>query len=156
MSKMQFNLTHSGEMAAIALTLDCPLGLDLEAHRPLLDLANIANQFFCIEEAAEVLALPPGERELAFFRCWTRKEAYLKATGEGLSLPLHSFRVSVQANTPARFIHLEGDKKAAESWTLHDLSLVPNYAAALAYQAAQRCVTVHAVVDPEEILNPVC
>lgn len=142
-----FNLTHSEGMAAVAVTIGCPLGLDLERLRPTSDIEEIAGRYFCPEEAAEILALAPGEREQAFFRCWTRKEAYIKAVGDGLSCPLDSFQVTIQADMPARLVHIGGDRAAAARWTLHDLSLAPDYIAALAYPDRQRAVSLFPIND---------
>jgi 4'-phosphopantetheinyl transferase len=99
---IQFNMTHSGSLAAIAITAESQIGLDLEQVRPLSDMQQIAAHFFCSEEAAEIMSLPPSERERAFFRCWTRKEAYIKAIGDGLSAPLDGFRVTVLPGTQVR------------------------------------------------------
>jgi 4'-phosphopantetheinyl transferase len=148
---IEFNLADSGDLAAFAFTVGCPVGIDLEQVHPLDHAPEIASRFFCAEESAEILSLPPGEREAAFFRCWTRKEAYLKAIGDGLSAPLDQFRVTVQPNQPARFLHIGHDPQAAEAWTLDDLSLAPNYAAALAYRDRPRAVSIFAIADPREL-----
>lgn len=145
--QLHFNLTHSERMAAIAVTTGCALGIDLEHLRPIPDIEEIAGRYFCSEEAAEILPLAPGEREQAFFRCWTRKEAYIKAIGEGLSCALDSFQVTVQADTLARLVHIGDDRVAAARWTLHDLSLTPDYIAALAYPDRRRAVSVLPISD---------
>lgn len=145
--QFDFNLTHSEGMAAIALTKGCALGLDLEHLRSIPDLEQIARRYFCTGEAAEIFSLPPGEREQAFFRCWTRKEAYIKAIGDGLVCPLDSFQVTVQADRPARLVHIGGDRAAAANWTLRDLSLAPDYIAALAYPDRPRRLSVFPISD---------
>jgi 4'-phosphopantetheinyl transferase len=145
--QFDFNLTHSEGMAAVAVTIGCPLGLDLEYLRPIPDIEEIAGRYFCPEEAAEILSLAPGEREQAFFRCWTRKEAYVKAVGDGLSCPLDSFQVTIQADLPARLVHIAGDRAAAGGWTLHDLSLAPDYIAALAYPDRRRALSLFPISD---------
>ena len=152
-TRMNFNVTHSSDMAAIALALDCRIGIDLEEIRPLPDLEDIAKRFFCSEESAEILSYSARERESSFFRCWTRKEAYIKAVGEGLHMPLDSFRVAVKSGDCAKFIHIGGDAKAAEAWTLHDLNLASNCAAAVAYEDRVRSLTVFPVDDPVEFLT---
>lgn len=152
---IEINLTHSHGVAAFALTTGCQLGLDIEHIRPLADMQNVAARFFCAEEAAEILALAAGERESAFFRCWTRKEAYIKAVGDGLSMPLNDFRVTTQPDAPARFVHLGHDTDAASEWTLHDLSLEPGYAAALAYRDHERPLSIDRLTDAAEILPAV-
>ena len=150
---IEFNVTHSSGLAVFAFTAGCQLGVDLEQICLMPDVRNIADRFFCAEEAAEIMSLPPGERECAFFSCWTRKESYIKATGDGLSAPLDGFRVTLRPNEPARLIHIAQDKNAARLWTLHDLPLSPDYAAALAYRDRQRALSVFAIADPAEFLT---
>lgn len=95
-----FNLTHSGELAVVAVTSDCEVGIDVERLRPVRHAEGIARRFFHHDEAADVLACRGQERMGAFFRCWTRKEAVVKAVGKGLQFPLDQFRVPVQSDTP--------------------------------------------------------
>lgn len=153
-SRVKFNVSHSGELALLAFTLDCELGVDIEQIRPMPDMPEIADRYFCAEEAAELMALPADRRESAFFLCWTRKEAYIKAVGDGLSAPLDSFQVTLRPEEPARFIHLDGNTDAAANWTLHDLNLTPGYAAALAYRESPRPRLRRPLVDAAELLEP--
>jgi 4'-phosphopantetheinyl transferase len=152
-SRLQFNASHSGELALFAFTLDCEIGVDVEAIRPMPDLEDVAKRFFCAEETAELLSLPATRRDVSFFLCWTRKEAYIKATGEGLSTPLDAFRVTLKRDEPARLVHLARDPIAAGAWTLHDLTPAPRYAAALAYQDAPRPLETFKVVNPKQLLE---
>ncbi len=150
---LEFNLTHSGALAAIALTAGCPLGLDTQHIRPLPDMAHIARRFFCAEEESEILMSSESLRARAFFCCWTRKEAYIKAMSDGLSVPLDSFRVSVDPASPARMPHIAGDPFAAREWTLHDLRLAPGYAAALAYRGRPRPLSLFSIGDARELIG---
>jgi 4'-phosphopantetheinyl transferase len=152
-ARLKFNASHSVGLAMFAFTLDCDLGVDIEHFRPMQERQNIANLFFCSEEATELMALPPEQRDRAFFLCWTRKEAYIKAIGEGLSMPLDGFQVTLQPDEPARFVHLAHDFKAAKAWTLHDLKLDASYIAALAYRDTQRPVDVLSLAEPAELLS---
>lgn len=152
-TRVAFNVSHSGELALFAFTLDCELGVDVEQIRPMADMRRIAGQFFCEEESAELMTLPADLRERAFFLCWTRKEAYIKAIGDGLSAPLDSFRVTLRPDDPPRFIHLERDTDAAAQWTLHDLNLSRDYATALAYRDSPRPLLPQPLVDPAELLD---
>ena len=86
---------------------------------------NIARRFFSPEETAELLELPSAEKTEAFFHCWTRKEAYIKAMGGGLSIPLDSFRVTLRPGVPARMVSLDGSEDAAHGWTLHSFDPAP-------------------------------
>ncbi len=144
---IEFNMTHSGSLAAVAITAGCQVGIDLEQICPLPDLQQVAAGFFNSAEASEIMSLPASERERAFFSCWTRKEAYIKAVGDGLSSPLDDFRVTVLPNTPPRLIHLGNRADGIESWTLHDLCLAPDYAAALAYRDRQRPLSIFPILD---------
>jgi 4'-phosphopantetheinyl transferase len=147
-SGLEFNMSHSGRMALVAMTRRRPIGVDIEEIRPLSGMSKIAESFFGPEEASEIFSLPEAERELAFFSCWTRKEAYIKAIGEGLSAPLDRFRVSITANTPARMIHIEDDAAAAEMWCLEDLQVADNYSAALAYRGQRLSLSLFRIADP--------
>lgn len=150
--RLQFNASHSGGLAVFAFTLDREIGVDVEHIRPVPDMEGIAKRFFCLEEAADLMSLDASERERAFFLCWTRKEAYIKALGNGLSEPLDSFRVTVTPDAPAGFVHIAHDTRAAKLWTLHDLTLAPGYAGALAYADAPRPLRLSPPMTPLELL----
>jgi 4'-phosphopantetheinyl transferase len=154
-SRVQFNASHSADLALIAITLDREIGVDVEQVRPMRDLAGIAARFFSAGETAQLNSLPQDQREAAFFRCWTRKEAYIKAIGDGLSVPLDSFAVSLRPGEPARMIQLGGSAGAAAAWTMHDLVIAREYAAALAYQDTARAVRISGTLDPSELLSNV-
>ena len=149
---IQFNVSHSGGLALLAFTHICEIGVDVEQIRPIKDMLDIARRFFCAEEVADLLGLPPDRREHGFYLCWTRKEAYIKATGEGLSVRLDAFRVALRPGEPATFIHLDGDRRAAQQWSLHDLDAGPGYCGALAYYGARLPVDVKPTVDPTTLL----
>lgn len=150
---IDFNLSHSGTLAVVAITTNCPIGVDIEEIRPVSDMQEIAKRFFCPEEANEVLSLPLDERERAFFCCWTRKEAYIKAIGDGLSTPLDSFCVTAKPDSPARFVHIAHDPAAVEAWMLHDLRLRQGYAAALAYRDRQRSLLIQPIFELRELVG---
>ncbi|MFO7325869.1 MAG: 4'-phosphopantetheinyl transferase superfamily protein [Pseudomonadota bacterium] len=94
-SGVQFNLSHSGAWAVIGWAMGRAIGVDIEVWRPMSDEEALVRRYFSAAENAAWEALPPAERSAAFFRCWTRKEAYIKAVGRGLGLPLDSFDVSL-------------------------------------------------------------
>ncbi|HTF63397.1 MAG TPA: 4'-phosphopantetheinyl transferase superfamily protein [Edaphobacter sp.] len=131
---LRFNMSHSGRFALLGFAKDCEIGVDIERIRPLSDFHEIANQFFSPEEASELISLPVDQHERAFYLCWTRKEAYIKAIGDGLAVPLSSFRVTLDPSKPARFVHLNQDRTVAASWTLTDVKLFDPYVAAIAYR----------------------
>lgn len=150
---LEFNVSHSGTMALFAFTLGCEVGVDVERIGPLEDMARVARHFFSREETEDLLALPPGERQRAFYLCWTRKEAYVKAVGNGLSIPLDSFAVTLRPGEPARFLHLDHDQSLARAWMLHNLEVMLGYVAALAYRDAPRPVRLQPVLDMGELLD---
>ena len=152
-AEVQFNTAHSGDLAVFAFTRRCPIGVDVEQMRPLAEMDDIAKRFFCSDEAVEIGSLSPGDRTQAFFHCWTRKEAYIKAIGGGLSIPLNAFRVTVQPGEAARLLHIAQNTDAASEWTLHDLCLQPGYAAALAYHDLPRPFSIFPIDAPEELIN---
>ena len=118
-------------MALYAFTLGCELGVDVEQLRPLDDSTSVAARFFSSAELSELLSLKPDERGLAFFRCWTRKEAYIKATGDGLSLPLSQFDVSLTPGETNALLATRPDGSEAASWLLREAQAGPGYVAAL-------------------------
>lgn len=129
-SGLQFNVSHSGELALYAVSLGRELGVDIEHVHPMDDAVEIAERFFSASENVVFRSLPATAREEAFFNCWTRKEAYIKAVGEGLSFPLHAFDVSLAPGEPARLLGARDAEQAAR-WTLRGLDPAPGYKAAL-------------------------
>jgi 4'-phosphopantetheinyl transferase len=92
-ARLRFNLAHTGDLAIYALALDHEIGIDLERVRPYAEALPIANRFFSKQEYDWLLGQPLELRNFCFFRLWTRKEAYLKASGDGLRLPLNQFTI---------------------------------------------------------------
>lgn len=129
--RLRFNVSHSGELALYAVSRGRELGVDVELMRADIEYAEIASRFFSGREVASLLALPAHLRQEAFFLCWTRKEAYVKGVGEGLSLPLHSFDVSLTPGEPASLLAVRGDAREAARWTLRGLEPGAGYCAAL-------------------------
>lgn len=129
---LHFNLAHSQGLVAYAVSPTCELGLDIEFIRPLPGLESIASKFFAAAEYSQLISVPANERVKAFFNCWTRKEAYLKALGCGLSAPLDRFQVSLIPGEPACFLRLGDDEYPVSQWTLLNLTLSPEYVGAIA------------------------
>jgi len=132
---LHFNLTHSHEIAILAVTLKAQIGVDVEHVREMEDIDSIAGRFFSTTEQAFYFSLPENQRTQGFFNCWTRKEAFIKAIGEGLSYPLHRFDVSLIPGEPARLLHIETDPAEASHWTLEAFSPALGYTAAVALRA---------------------
>ncbi|MBZ5536431.1 MAG: 4'-phosphopantetheinyl transferase superfamily protein [Acidobacteriia bacterium] len=135
--KLSFNLSDSGDLAVYALALNRRIGIDLERLRAVPDMLEIAKRFFASEEFDELCSLPGGLQREGFFRCWTRKEAYLKAIGEGLGVPLDQFVVSLASKEVARVVSILGDPEEASRWTLTELAPGADYVAALAVEGQQ-------------------
>jgi 4'-phosphopantetheinyl transferase len=133
-AKLRFNLSHSHQLVLFALTLGREVGIDLEHIRPEFADLEAAVRFFSPREIAQLTALPANQQTAAFYNCWTRKEAYIKARGGGLSLPLDQFDVSLAPGEPARLLGVLNDAREAARWTLMDLQPAPGYAAALAVE----------------------
>jgi 4'-phosphopantetheinyl transferase len=128
---LRFNVSHSGGLALYAFSRGRELGVDIEEVRADFDHGEIAERFFSRQEVAALRGLPAGLRREAFFLCWTRKEAYIKGIGEGLSLPLDSFDVSLTPGAPASLLAVRGDAREGARWDLRDLEPGPGYHAAL-------------------------
>jgi 4'-phosphopantetheinyl transferase len=128
---LHFNVSHSHDAAVIAISRAGEVGVDIEAIRPMDDGEGIAGRFFAPAEADRLCSIPPESRDEAFFACWTRKEAFVKAIGEGLSHPLDSFEVTLAPGEPARLLHVGGHPPHPARWTLAALPAIPGYAGAL-------------------------
>ena len=119
--KVQFNLSHSAGLALFAFTRQREIGVDLERIQHQFEFEEIAGRFFSPREAARLRSLPDEMKPEAFFNCWTRKEAYIKARGEGLSLPLDSFDVTLKPGKPARLVRTRDSPLEATQWRLQTL-----------------------------------
>ena len=126
-----FNVSHSGGIALYAFVRRREIGVDVEQVRWDFDVESIARRFFSAHEQSQLAALPKEERVDAFFRCWTRKEAYIKATGDGLSLPLSQFDVSLCASETNALLATRPDASEAERWVLREVPGGFGYSAAL-------------------------
>ncbi len=128
---LQFNLSHSEGIALLALTRHREIGVDVEFVRLLSDAKKIAERFFSQRERADLGGVASKDQTAAFFNCWTRKEAYLKARGEGMSRELDQFSVSLVPGEPARLLSVQWDPKEVGRWSMLSLRPTPDYVAAL-------------------------
>ena len=128
---LRFNLSHSHGQALYGFTLRREIGIDIEQIRPMDDAEAIAERFFSARDYATFIALQPYERPEGFFNCWTRKEAYIKALGEGLSHPLDTFDVTLTPGDPARILAVRGDPQERERWSMVSLTPLAGYIGAL-------------------------
>jgi 4'-phosphopantetheinyl transferase len=142
-SDLEFNIAHSQNLALLAFTRGRSVGIDVEWTRPIEDAVAIANRFFSPAENSALNAVDESARDEAFFNCWTRKEAFIKATGEGLQRPLDSFDVSVQPDEEPRLLRCVGIDIA--QWSFRTLMPCANFIGAVAADGqpwALQCWTV--------------
>jgi 4'-phosphopantetheinyl transferase len=133
---LQFNVSHSAGIALVAIASERRLGVDVEKIRADVDTPSLAERFFSLRERAGLKALPDHLRLPGFFACWTRKEAFLKATGEGLSFPLADFSVTTDPGLDPVLEEIRGNSEAGQQWSLADLSIVDDYRASVAVEGA--------------------
>jgi 4'-phosphopantetheinyl transferase len=133
---LEFNLSHSGGAGLVAVARDRPVGMDVEQVRDLPDALSIADTHFSTAERQVLRSMPAVERRDAFFRCWTRKEAIVKAIGEGLGRALDSFDVDLAPGSMSALTRLDSRSGNVSGWSLRDLTAPPGYAAAGAVAVA--------------------
>jgi 4'-phosphopantetheinyl transferase len=131
---IHFNLSHSDDLALYGFTRDREIGVDIERIRDIPEMEQIAERFFSERENAVFRALPQGKKKKAFFNCWTRKEAFIKATGDGLALPLNTFDVTLAPDDPVALTNFAGSLKEAANWSLHALTPFLDYIGAIAVE----------------------
>ncbi|MBV8823197.1 MAG: 4'-phosphopantetheinyl transferase superfamily protein [Chloroflexi bacterium] len=132
--QISFNVSHTRGIALYAVTLQRSIGVDIEHIDAKVGGNDIVEHFFSQREISAFRALPSALQREAFFRAWTRKEAYIKARGEGLSRPLDQFGVSLAPGEPAALLETKDDPSEAARWSLRDLSAGSGYLAALAVE----------------------
>lgn len=130
-SALRFNVSHCGDVTLYAFSRGREIGIDVEAVRVLPDADDIAARFFSQRENRAYRALEPRDRPLGFFQCWTRKEAFIKALGDGLSYPLDRFDVSLTPGEPAKILRVEVTPGARCGWRMESWSPVPGFVAAV-------------------------
>ncbi|MBW4651005.1 MAG: 4'-phosphopantetheinyl transferase superfamily protein [Kastovskya adunca ATA6-11-RM4] len=126
-----FNLSHSNDLALYAVTLERQVGIDLEYLRPISDAEQLAKRFFSAGEYEAIRALSPSQKQEAFFRYWTCKEACIKATGEGLA-QLDKVEISLTPEAPANLLNSPSPLQNDQDWVLLELTPASNYVAAVA------------------------
>ena len=133
--KLSFSMSHSHGLALYVIGWNRNVGIDVEKIRPLHEAEPIARRFFSTSEVTAIQELPESQKMLGFFNCWTRKEAYLKATGDGLSRPLDEIIVSLAPGERAQLMSVAGDRKEPSRWSLIDVTPAPGYVAAVCVEA---------------------
>jgi len=133
LNNYRFNLSHSHGLLLLALVRNREIGVDLDRLDAELGGQAIAERFFTSSEVANICSLPTNQREEAFLKYWTRKEAYVKARGQGLAMPLDKFEVSLSSVEPAALLNTDASGETFD-WSLEELHPGPGYVAALAVQ----------------------
>jgi 4'-phosphopantetheinyl transferase len=147
---LHFNLTHSYGLALYAFAMNRELGIDVEKIRPEFATEGIAERYFSAAEQSELRELPAELRTDAFFLCWTRKEAYVKAHGGGLQIPLDSFDVSLTPGAPEKLISAD-----SQQWSMRSFQPAPEYIASLIAEGPIESLCFRDVdVDGELAPNP--
>jgi 4'-phosphopantetheinyl transferase len=141
---LQFNWSHSGDAALIAVARGCAPGIDIERMRNRPHAMEIAARFFHPAETAALAHIDQAGRSQAFLALWTGKEAVLKATGRGIAFGLHRLQLATPPAAP-RVLWLEGDEAA--QWQLHPLAVGSDHVASLAWRGAARAIEVHTLAD---------
>jgi 4'-phosphopantetheinyl transferase len=133
--RVTFNLAHSGGFALLGVSHDVELGVDVERASAFDDMAAVMRTSFSTDERDDIERLDAADRVDAFYRCWTRKEAVLKALGWGLAMPLDSFRVDVSTERPS-VLSMAGRPGADHEWQMIHLTPAPGFIGAVAWQGA--------------------
>ena len=139
-SGVRFNLSRRDGLALIAVTRNRDIGVDVELVRADLPVFEIAEVSFSENELATLRSLPEGQQAAGFYNCWTRKEAYVKARGEGFSFPLKQFDVSLTPGAAASLLEVRGSDTEVDRWTMQELSVGDGYVAALAFEGRDATV----------------
>ena len=137
-SRIEFSVSHSADHALIAISPNRHIGVDVEQIDETVRIIKLAERFFSKREAAELNRLPSHDQLAGFFRGWTSKEAYLKATGFGLSFPLDRFSVSLNPHQPAKLCEVVDNPTELSRWRLLSLDPIPGFAAAILFEATEQ------------------
>ena len=144
---LQFNLSHTEGFCVVGITRGAAIGVDVERVRATDDMAQLVRNCFSPAEQREFEALGPADRCRGFFKGWTRKEAFIKALGDGLSYPLENFDVSLAPDQPARLLAVGGCATAAAAWSMDAFEPAPDVQAAVAVAAPGVSIRWHAMSD---------
>ena len=141
-AEYRFNFSNSSDLGLLAITPTTEIGIDLERIREMSDMLGLAKRYFAQQETDLLFALPEPEQPHAFFRYWTRKEAYLKAVGKGLTFPLRNVHVTQDDSAgECRIVDINGDQSEAAKWSLTNLSPNEEYKAAVAIQRLENTIS---------------
>lgn len=137
--KIHFNTSHSGEFGLFVFTRNRTIGADIERVRDLSDIHQLVERCFTEQENVVFHALPQAQKREAFFNGWVRKEAFLKATGFGLSLPFETCEVTINPGKLAKLLSIRGSKKEVARWEMHEIRLFSGYVGAVVVKKHGNC-----------------
>ena len=149
LTSMRFSVSHADDLALFGFVRGHEMGIDVERIRPDIDVEDLAARYFSPNEFKKLRSLPADQQREAFYCGWTRKEAYLKGRGEGLSFPLDRVEVSLTPGEPAMILKVSGDRSVSRRWMVQHLSPAPGYIGAAAVEGrdiAFRCFTCEPVL----------
>ncbi len=142
---LQFNLSHSQDMAVYAISNQYSVGIDIEATAKDHDIAAIAQRFFSASEYTILKNLAPARQKQAFYNAWVRKEAFLKAIGQGLSYSLANVEVTLLPEDAAAFLAIHDENQNITEWSLYELPAIANYVTALAVKGKPEIIKTYAI-----------
>lgn len=131
---LNFNLSHASYLAVYIFANSKQVGIDIEKIRPFPGFMNIAKRFFSEQENIDLHSIPGDQQLEAFFKCWTRKEAFIKAIGNGLSFPLNQFDVTLLPNEPARVRNINGKNESVDLWSMSSINPTPDHVGAFLFE----------------------
>ena len=138
---LSFNLSHSGLLVLYAFCWGRQVGIDVECIRPMEEMDQVAEMNLSHREYRAYKRVSEQDRLKAFYNCWSRKEAFVKAIGDGMSLPMREIEVSLEAHRPAQLLSIQGSLEQANLWTMHDLKTWDGYAAALVVEGRDHTIS---------------
>jgi 4'-phosphopantetheinyl transferase len=153
-SALRFNQSDSGDLVAFAFTAGCEVGIDIEEVRPFSDLESVVTNVFTPREIVELCRIDRSRQQEAFFATWTRKEAYVKALGDGLTIPTDSFRVTVCPKAQAPHVYFDQRSARVDDWQLHSFHPATGYLGTIAYRGLRRDMHISPVVEASILLSP--
>jgi len=128
---LKFNVSHAGDMAIIGFVLEADIGVDIEHIKSDFDVLDIASNYFSNSEIVSLKQLPQAHLARGFYRCWTRKESFIKAKAKGLSFPLDSFSVSIDSDHDTALLETKWNQNEKDLWRLFSFSPQENYLGAI-------------------------
>lgn len=143
---IEFNMSDSSDRAVFAFADNRALGVDVEHLRPMERAVGLAERFFSSDEVEALRSVPQMLRDETFFNCWTRKEAYVKARGEGLTVPLHDFAVSILPDQEPRLLHALGNPAEVDRWSFHSIA-IPDCVACLVVEGTTDEIRVRELIE---------